>query len=75
VQPHEEIAFLAGYLFGGDEGRAAARKVDDTIRRLPGFASVQLLEAWIHNEASRHGRAGHRAPASLQGDRHDHRDH
>ena len=75
VQPREEIAFLAGYLFGGDEGRAAARKVDDTIRRLPGFASVQLLEAWIHNEASRHGRAGHRAPASLQGDRHDHRDH
>jgi len=75
VQPHEEIAFLAGYLFGGDEGRAAARKVDDTIRRLPGFASVQLLEAWIHNEASRHGQAGHRAPASLQGDRHDHRDH
>jgi hypothetical protein len=47
VQPREEIAFLAGYLFGGDEGRAAARKVDDTIRRLPGFASVQLLEAWI----------------------------
>jgi hypothetical protein len=75
VQPREEIAFLAGYLFGGDEGRAAARKVDDTIRRLPGFASVQLLEAWIHNEASRHGQAGHRAPASLQGDRHDHRDH
>src|SRR4030095_15230794 len=65
VQPHEEIAFLAAYLFGGDEGRAAARKVDDTIRRLPGFASVQLLEAWIHNEASRHGQAQHRAPANL----------
>src|SRR5215468_12292479 len=75
VQPREEIEFLAGYLFGGDEGRAAARKVDDTIRRLPGFASVQLLEAWIHTEASRHGQASHRAPASLQGDRHDHRDH
>ena len=28
-------------------GRAAARKVDDTIRRLPGFATVRLLEAWM----------------------------
>lgn len=47
VQPVAELEFLAGYLFGGDEGRAAARKVDDTIRRLPGFASVKLLEAWL----------------------------
>ena len=29
------------------EGRAAARKVDETIRRLPGFETVQLLEAWM----------------------------
>jgi hypothetical protein len=48
VQPDAERDFLGRYLFGGVEGRAAARKVDDTIRRLPGFASAQLLEAWIH---------------------------
>lgn len=47
VQPRAELAFLAGYLFGGPDGRAAARKVDDTIRRLPGFSEVRLLEAWM----------------------------
>jgi hypothetical protein len=47
VQPLEELRFLAAYLFSGDDGRAAARKVDDTIRRLPGFATVKLLDAWL----------------------------
>ena len=47
LQPHEELRFLGAYLFGGVDGRAAARKIDDTIRRLPGFATVRLLEAWM----------------------------
>jgi hypothetical protein len=47
VQPRSELEFMAGYLFAGTEGRMAARKIDDTIRRLPGFADVQLLEAWM----------------------------
>jgi len=47
VQPRDELCFLGAYLFGGAEGRAAARKVDDTIRRLPGFATVRLLDAWM----------------------------
>jgi hypothetical protein len=51
VQPDAEREFLGRYLFGGPDGRAAARKVDDTIRRLPGFASVELLEAWMHRDA------------------------
>jgi hypothetical protein len=38
---------MAGYLFGDEEGRAAAQKVDDTIRRLPGFGTVRLLESWV----------------------------
>ena len=42
-----ELEFMAGYLFAGDEGRAAARKVDDTIQRLPGFATARLLDAWM----------------------------
>jgi hypothetical protein len=46
---------MARYLFGDDEGLAAARKVDDTIRRLPGFAGAGLLEAWMQ----RHAGAGH----------------
>jgi len=65
VQPREELCFLGAYLFGGEEGRAAARKVDDTIRRLPGFASAQLVEAWMDrfvegSSPSKGGRDGHR---------------
>jgi len=48
VQPDGELRFLATYLFGGPEGRMAACKVDETIRRLPGFETVQLLEAWMN---------------------------
>jgi hypothetical protein len=59
-----EVRFLARYLFADDDGRAAVRKVDETIRRLPGFATVRLLEAWMHRnvpELSRRngGRNGH----------------
>jgi hypothetical protein len=50
-QTRDELRFLAGYLFGGDEGRAAARKIDETIGRLPGFESVRLVEAWIDSFA------------------------
>ena len=47
VRPDAEVRFVAEYLLGGREGRAAARKIDGTIRRLPGFADVALTEAWI----------------------------
>lgn len=47
VQPRQELLFMAKYLFADAEGVAAIRKVDETIRRLPGFATVQLLEAWM----------------------------
>ena len=50
-QAKGDLRFLAGYLIGGDEGRAAARKIDETIRRLPGFESVRLVEAWIDSYA------------------------
>jgi hypothetical protein len=51
VQPAGETRFLARWLLGDDDGRAAARKVDATIRRLPGFGDVALLEAWIARRA------------------------
>jgi len=53
-----ELEFMAQYLFDGEDGRIAIRKVDETIRRLPGFASVQLLEAWMNRHANG-GRNGH----------------
>lgn len=52
VQPRAETRFLAQYLFGDADGRAAAQRVDDTIRRLPGFADVALLEAWVGNQSA-----------------------
>jgi rubrerythrin len=51
VRPAAETRRLASYLFSGREGLVAARRVDDTIRRLPGFADCSLLEAWIAREA------------------------
>jgi hypothetical protein len=47
VGPDSELRFLAEYLFADGDGRAAARKVDETIRRLPGFETAALLEAWM----------------------------
>jgi hypothetical protein len=67
VQPRAELEFMARYLFAGDEGRAAARKVDDTIRRLPGFATVQLLEAWMDRVCAN--------GIGVNGGRHGHRSH
>jgi hypothetical protein len=54
VQPEEEIRFLAGHLFGGRDGLAAARRIDATIRRLPGFEDVALIEAWLVRDAAAH---------------------
>jgi hypothetical protein len=52
VQPPAETRFLAAYLFSGAAGLEAARTVDDTIRRLPGFSDVHLLEAWIARQVT-----------------------
>jgi hypothetical protein len=60
VAPREDLEFMARYLFAGDEGRAAARKVDDTIRKLPGFADAQLLDAWMSRHVDPNGRNGGR---------------
>ena len=53
VQPDEEARFLATYLFSGRDGRAAAQTIDRTIRRLPGFADLPLLEAWMERHCAR----------------------
>src|SRR5262245_546932 len=64
VEADPEVEFLATYLVGGPEGQEAARKVDDTIRRLPGFETVALLEAWMDRhtrspEGRHHGHGNH----------------
>jgi hypothetical protein len=70
VQSGAELRFVATYLFDGPEGRGAVRRVDDTIRRLPGFETVELLESWM----DRHVGAGAGSPRG-SGGRNGHRDH
>ena len=47
VGSDDDLKFMAAYLFSGPDGRAHARKVDDTLRKLPGFSDAPLLEAWM----------------------------
>jgi hypothetical protein len=47
VVPAAESRFIARHLFGDADGREVARRIDSTIRRLPGFADVDLVEAWV----------------------------
>jgi len=64
VQPDDELVFMARYLFGDEEGRAAACRVDETIRKLPGFSGAGLLEQWMRRRVGavngiEGGRNGH----------------
>lgn len=49
-QPDALARWVSGYLFDGDEGRAAARRVDRTIAKLPGFADAKLLSSWLERK-------------------------
>jgi len=52
VAPGEETRFLARYLLTGPQGEAAARRIDTTVRRLPGLGSVRLLQSWMAREVA-----------------------
>jgi hypothetical protein len=58
VGSDDDLKFMARYLFAGADGRAQARKVDETLRRLPGFDDVQLLEAWMDRHVGANGNHG-----------------
>jgi hypothetical protein len=44
VMPDAEVSFLVGYLFGGDDGQAVARRIDRRIDGLPGLEGLRLAE-------------------------------
>lgn len=46
-QPDHLARWVSGFLFDGKEGRVAARRVDSTIAKLPGFADATLLGNWL----------------------------
>ena len=45
VMPAEEVRFLIGYLFEGDEGAAMADRIDRRIRVLPGLGDLSIVSA------------------------------
>lgn len=49
-QPDELARWVSGYLFDGKDGRAAARRVDKAISKLPGFADASLLCSWLERK-------------------------
>lgn len=49
-QPDTLARWASGYLFDGDEGRAAAERVDRTISKLPGFEDARLLCSWLEKK-------------------------
>lgn len=44
VMPKSEVDFLVGHLFGGEDGKAAAERIDRRIRRLPGLDGLALVD-------------------------------
>jgi hypothetical protein len=46
-QPDALACWVSGFLFDGEEGRKAAKNVDQSISRLPGFADARLLGTWL----------------------------
>lgn len=49
-QPDKLARWVSGYLFDGEEGRAAAKRVDRTISKLPGFEDARLLCGWLEQK-------------------------
>ena len=65
VQPADETRFIGEYLLAGEDGRRAARTIDQTIRRLPGFDGVCLIEAWLARRVSRAAADAPTAPLAV----------
>ncbi len=47
VVPGEEVDFLRAYLFGDDDGRTMAERIDRRVDRLPGLAGLHLLSGAV----------------------------
>jgi hypothetical protein len=47
VVPDQEVDFLRSYLFGDDDGRAMADRIDRRVDRLPGLDGLNLLRGAV----------------------------
>ena len=46
-QPDALARWVSGFLFDGEDGRTAAKHVDQSIAKLPGFSGATLLWNWL----------------------------
>ena len=46
-QPDALACWVSGFLFDGEAGRKAAKHIDSSIARLPGFSDATLLGDWL----------------------------
>jgi len=46
-QPDALARWVSAFLFGGEDGRAAATRVDQSIAKLPGFSNARLVGGWL----------------------------
>ena len=54
VMPEQEVVHLIGYLFGDEQGRAVAARIDRRIDRLSGLAGLALATGSVHRYARPH---------------------
>lgn len=47
VVSDQEVDFLASYLFGGEDGKAMASRIDRRVDRLPGLDGLHLLQGAV----------------------------
>lgn len=69
-QPDALARWVSAFLFDGDDGRAAARHVDASISRLPGFSGATLLDDWLDRKVYDQGlelASAAAAPAPMTG--------
>lgn len=52
IMPEPEVNFVVDYLFGGEDGRSIAQRIDRRMDRLPGLAGLHLAEGSIDKYAA-----------------------
>jgi hypothetical protein len=65
VMPEPEVTFLVTHLFGDDDGRAGARRIDRMVGRLPGLDGLHLVESAVQ-DLTRRPPADFAAPVSIR---------
>ena len=44
IQSDEEVRFVMGYLFEGEDGLREVRKMDEAVAKMPGMQDLSIVE-------------------------------